>query len=560
MSLRPFFSPNVSTSKGNEKSEVQEVRERILRYVMLFIAGACIGGYLFLGISALTQGNILPFFIYSILTVIVVYFALSRRISFKVQAYILVLAIYAAGFYAYMSAGLVGDGKLYMLGFTVLTGILLGFVPSILALVLSVLTTAGFGFGMVGGSISVPPQNWMAVSTDATGWLIATIFLGSLGVLTTISLTVLVRSLQSSLKSEKSAAEEAMRQRENLELSEKKATQDVERRILQIRTASEISRFISSLQDSKTLLKAVADQIQQQFNLYYVGIFLVDINQFAVLGFGTGEAGQKMMAAGHRLQIGGSSMIGWCIANRESRIALDVGSEAVRFNNPYLPETHSELALPIVSRGESLGALTIQSKQTNAFDENDIRILQGIADSLAISLENAKLLERTQQSLEEIRSLNRTYLLQGWTDAVAINGEISYTYENEPRGNVLAGNRIQLPMTLRDQTIGQITLETEQKEIAPDDLEFIEAIVIQTALALENARLIDETQRKALQEATVNRLSAEFSRGLNIDEIISSAMKEISQLPSVSEVSIFLGTPELTAQTDNNGHNLESAA
>jgi GAF domain-containing protein len=361
------------------------------------------------------------------------------------------------------------------------------------------------------------------------------------------------------LKNERSSKEEVIRQKETLEIKVKNATYDSEKRLAQIRTAAEISRSISSQLDSRKLLKEVADQIQQQFNLYYVGVFLADENQFAVLRFGTGDPGQKMMEAGHRLQVGGSSMIGWCIANQKSSIALDVGREAVRFNNPYLPDTHSELALPIISHGESLGALSVQSKQTNAFDENDIRILQGIADSLAISIENTKLLERMQQSLDEIRSLNRTYLLQGWLDSVAINGEISYTFENEMRKSATANNRVKIPMILRDEIIGQITLDIEQKEFSPEELEFIEAISVQTALALENARLIDETQRKALQEATVNRLSAEFSRGLNIDEIISAAIKEISQLPAISEVSIFLGTPEAASLPEYNGYNLESA-
>ncbi|MDD1749158.1 MAG: GAF domain-containing protein [Methanothrix sp.] len=555
-----YLNPEYEPSSANTNDQINAVRRRILRYIMLFIAGACLVGYLILASTAIIQGKISSFLLYSVLTVLVLIIALHRRIPYKISAIFLLAAIYGSGIYAFLSAGLNGDGKLYMLSFTVLTGVLFGLIPTALALTLSILTTAAFGFGMVGGYIPIPPPNWMASSANGTGWLIATVFLTALGVLTTISLAILIRNLQSALKRQNRLYEEKEKDKASLEQQIFQATQDVERRLVQIRTAADIARSISSLQDPGIILQQVVDQVQQQFNLYYVGVFIVDENQNAVLKAGTGEAGQKMIAAGHRLQVGGTSMIGWCIASRQPRIALDVGSEAVRFNNPNLPETRSELALPILSRGESLGAFTIQSTKANAFDENDIKVLSGIADSLAIALENANLYEQTQQSLDEIRSLNQAYLKKGWAETTSSHGDLRFTFENNAAPGNEANNLIQVPMMLRDQVIGQISLETDKPNLSPDDLEFVEAVTVQTALALENARLIDETQRKAYQEETVNRLSVEFSRGLNIDEIVTAAVKELSHLPSVSEVSIYLSAPEVLSASENNGQNLESLA
>lgn len=558
MRLIDYLNPEYEPSPAKTPNQLKAVRQRILRYIMLFIAGACLIGYFFLAASAIIQGNISSLSLYTILTASVLVFALYRRLPYNMRAVFLLAAIYASGIYAFLSAGLTGDGKLYMLSFTVLTGVLFGLVPTILALILSVLTTAAFGFGMVSGYIPIPPPNWMANSGDGTGWLIATVFLTALGALTTVSLIALIGNLQSALRRQNKIFEEKEKDKASLEQRIFQATQDVERRLVQIRTASDIARSISSLQVPEIILQQVVDQIQQRFDLYYVGVFLVDENQDAVLKAGTGDAGQKMIAAGHRLQVGGTSMIGWCIASREPRIALDVGAEAVRFNNPNLPETRSELALPILSRGDPLGAFTIQSKKPNAFDENDIKVLSGIADSLAIALENAILYDQTQQSLEEIRSLNQAYLRQGWAETASSYGNLHFTFENKAAQGNEFNNLIQVPMMLRDQVIGQISLETDRPNLSPDDLEFVEAVTVQTALALENARLIDETQRKAYQEETVSRLSVEFSRGLNIDEIVTAAVKELSHLPAVSEVSIYLGAPESTPAIDNNGHNLES--
>ncbi len=478
----------------------------------------------------------------------------------KILAAALVAAIYGLGLLAFASMGAISDGKLYMLSFAVLTGAFFGLAPGICALTLGLITTAGFDSGFIYQLLPIQPPNLMENLPSGSSWMVSTVMLAVLGAVSTLFTVSLINNLKMTIKRRRKLYEENERKTAQLEQQIIEATEDADRRLIQIRTASDIARSISSLQDPKLILQQVVDQIQQQFNLYYVGVFLVDESQNAVLKAGTGPAGQKMIASGHQLQVGGTSMIGWCIANRQPRIALDVGKEPVRFNNPHLPETHSELALPILSRGESLGALTIQSTRPNAFDENDIRVLQGITDSLAIALENAILFEKTEQSLEEIRSLNQAYLRQGWTEAAAFNGDIQYIYENKKSKNENPANLIQVPMILRDQVIGQISLETDKPSLSPDDLEFVEAVTTQTALALENARLIDETQRKAFQEETISHLSVEFSRGLNIEGIISNAVKELSRLPAVSEVSIYLGAPEIVPDVGNNGHTPESAS
>ncbi len=483
-----------------------------------------------------------------------------RTTSSKILLSILTAAMYGVGILSFFSMGSIGDGKLYMLSFAVLTSAFFGMAAGIAALSLGLITTAGFESGIIFRILSIQPHNWLGFLPSGSDWIVASAMLAVLGAAIVLVIATLIKNLKITIKKHHKIYEETERKTARLEQEIVEATENAERRLIQIRTAADIARSISSLKDPTTILQQVVDQIQLRFSLYYVGVFLVDESQNAVLKAGTGQAGQKMIAAGHQLQVGGTSMIGWCIANRQPRIALDVGKEPVRFNNPALPETRSELALPILSRGESLGALTIQSTEPGAFDENDIRVLQGITDSLAIALENAILFEKTQQSLEEIRSLNQAYLRQGWTDAAAFHGEIQYTFENKNINNENAANLIQVPMILRDQVIGQISLETDIPNLSPEDLEFVEAVTTQTAIALENARLIDETQRKAFQEETVSHLSAEFSRGVNIEEIITNAVKELSRLPAVSEVSIFLGAPENVPDVGNNGHHVESAA
>ena len=142
-----------------------------------------------------------------------------------------------------------------------------------------------------------------------------------------------------------------------------------------------------------------------------------------------------MVAAGHRLKVGGDSMIGWAAANLQPRIALDINREdgltsVVRFNNPYLPDTRSELALPIISKQAVLGALTIQSTIEAAFDQDDITVLQSIASSLANAIENARLFAQIQTNLNEISILHRQYLRREWIQVLETQGPQEYCFNS----------------------------------------------------------------------------------------------------------------------------------
>ena len=414
------------------------------------------------------------------------------------------------------------------------------------------------------GYIVIPPfTDFMGNSSVLKNWII---YIASFFVVIIIAGTgqiVLSNGVNTILRRLNELANDLVKERESLEKRVEERTVDVQHRLVQIRTAAAISRSISSVLDTQSLLQQVVDLIHDQLGLYYVGVFMLDENsQFAVLRSGTGEAGKNMIAAGHRLPVGGTSMIGQATVTRQPRIALDVGSEPAHFNNPNLPLTRSELALPIIGRAQVLGALTIQSDQPDAFDENDILILQGIADSLATALENSSLFQQTQENLEEIRSLNRTFIQQEWSEAISNLGNLAYTYESLiPEKETSPGQMTEIPIMLREQEIGHLMIETETGSLSSEESNFIDAVVTQTALALENARLLGETQRRALQEQKVNQVSASFSRSMNIEDILKAAVRELGQLPSVAEVSIKLVPPEepdLAKHAGGNGRNQES--
>jgi len=182
----------------------------------------------------------------------------------------------------------------------------------------------------------------------------------------------------------------------------------LQRRAIQLEASAEVSRSIISIFNVDELLRRAVNLIRDRFGFYHAGIFLMDeTGEWAVLREATGEAGAQMKARGHRLQVGETSMVGWTALHRRPRIALDVGEDAVHFANPLLPYTRSEMTLPLMVGGRLLGVLDVQSTEEAAFDEDDIRTLQSMADQLAIAIENARRLSETAALLEATSPIYR---------------------------------------------------------------------------------------------------------------------------------------------------------
>ncbi|MBI3162521.1 MAG: response regulator [Chloroflexi bacterium] len=177
----------------------------------------------------------------------------------------------------------------------------------------------------------------------------------------------------------------------------------LERRHKLLETAARVGQMVTSILDLDDLLKYTVDIICSEFNFYYSGIFLVAENgQWAVLRAGYANAGRQMLAENYRLPVDEKSMIGKSILKQEAQIALDVAGEESRFKNPFLPNTRSEMALPLIVQSQALGSLTVQSDQLNAFTEEDITSLQAMADQVAIAINNAQLMFKLEAATAEI--------------------------------------------------------------------------------------------------------------------------------------------------------------
>ncbi|MBN1146549.1 MAG: GAF domain-containing protein [Anaerolineales bacterium] len=217
-------------------------------------------------------------------------------------------------------------------------------------------------------------------------------------------------------------------------------TRDLERRSTQFRIAAEIARDTTAVQgaaavvDVGQLLKNSVDQIRQRFDFYHVGIFLVgegaDSN-YAVLRAATGEAGQVMLQRGHKLRVGRVGIVGAVTGSGRPRVALNVDEDAAHFKNPLLPETRAEMALPMRVGEQVIGALDVQSRQPRAFDEDDITILQTIADQLAVAIQNAHLIQELNQTVAELEQAYGRFTQKSWSSFIhGRQGVSGYAYRS----------------------------------------------------------------------------------------------------------------------------------
>ncbi|NMC85781.1 MAG: GAF domain-containing protein [Anaerolineaceae bacterium] len=539
------LSPLQAPASVDPEDKLKLWQERILQ--TLFLVGGLFGlVFTLLFVASSFRNHTYAIFISAIgLMVISLTFFALRKLSYWVRSIVALAIIFVVANLVYFNSGWTGISILLLLLFSFLSTTLLYTTPSRIGLFLSLTTLlvwATLRFTNIVQGVG------LAFTVNSLGIDLLIVLL------TGITINLVIASIKSRYLEINSLNRSLREEKDTLTQKMDEQTSILERRVTQLKTAAEITKSISSIVDPQLLIRQVSDAVRERFALYYVGVFLIDpMKEFAVLQYGTGEAGRKMMANRHRLAVGGYSMIGWTTHTRKARIALDIGAEAVHFDNPLLPETRSELALPIATTANIYGAMTIQSEKQGAFDENDILVLQSIADNLAIALENNSSFEKTQKTLEEIRVLNKAFVQQAWGEALAVHGDLEAEFENSQLESGAGSTRsVQVPLYLRDEVIGQIDLEVVGDTLDAQQMEFLESISSQTSSALENARLIDESQRTASRQQKLNELSEQFSRALTIEDILKTAVQEFGHLPSVSEATISLLPPEETNLGKNN--------
>jgi GAF domain-containing protein len=292
----------------------------------------------------------------------------------------------------------------------------------------------------------------------------------------------------------------------------------------------------------------VAHLVADQFEFYHTGIFLInESGNQVVLQAASSEGGRRMIERGHSFSVGAQGIVGYVAAQKKPRIALDVGTDAVFFNNPDLPLTRSEAAIPLMIRDKVLGVLDIQSDKPHAFSIDDIDVFQTLSDQIAIAIENARLLDETQAAIVQLEALTSLRTQEAWSKKLREQGR-AFTYTplglRAAKASQNSENTISAPIILRGRKIGMISIARKgDKKWSRLDAGLLEEVAGQVGLAVDNIRLLEDATQRARQERTVGKLATHFSQSLDLDTLLQTAARELGQLPDVAEVSVLLGQP-----------------
>lgn len=450
-----------------------------------------------------------------------------------------------------------------------------------LALLASIIVSLQAGVIVIATSIAML---WVLAVMEANGYITPNLNAGPFNFTLTLSVNFIIiavliyfstNSLREALK-RANKSEEGLRESnkelqeltQNLEQRVEERTKELRGRTEQFEGIADVARSIASIQEMDQLLPAITKLISERFGFYHVGIFLLDNNkEFALLQAANGEGGSRMLARGHRLRVGQQGIVGYVSLHGTARIALDVGEEAVYFNNPDLPETHSEVALPLKFGHETIGALDIQSTETNAFSQEDVDLFSVLADQVSVAIQNARSLEQAQRALHEVEVASRQLTGQAWSGYSESIRSRGYRYDGikpEPlkktSKTVDEQEAFTLPVQLRGQTIGRLKLKSADasRKWTEDELAIIESTAERVAIAMDSARLLDEAQKRATRETFLSELAAKLGTSFQLDSILRDTVEELGQALKGSTVTFQLVNPSAPPTLGDNHDSSES--
>ncbi len=368
------------------------------------------------------------------------------------------------------------------------------------------------------------------------------------------------------------------------------------RLLAQLRATAQVGQAATSVLDLNELLIRTVDNIRASFGFYHVQVFLLDDDRrYADLAASTGEAGRELLRRNHRLAVGSQSIIGRTTLTGEPTLTIDTTGDPLHRKNDLLPETRSELALPLVVGDQLLGALDVQSTRPDAFAQEDIDSLQVMASQVSIAIRNAQLFEgqkrasvenrrlflEAETNLREIQRLNQRLTGGAWDEYVRTrkHGVLGVTFNNGEldedagwtrsltqaikKGRPLVTQRdgrrvVTVPVELRGQILGAIEVELPADAPQSEVVETVQAVSSRLALNLDNARLFEDAQRAAQQELEVNTITARMQSITDVDELLRTTLSELARALNAGSASVRFGALQSgsngRAAIYNNGH------
>jgi GAF domain-containing protein len=358
---------------------------------------------------------------------------------------------------------------------------------------------------------------------------------------------------------------------EALETQVEERTREARRFEDQLQAIQDLNRVIVLSPNLQELLEHATELVAQRFGAYRAGIFLMDTaREWLVL-----EASWGLREVeGLQLRVGEEGIVGRAAVLRDVYAVMDVTEDAHYLAIPELAASRSAVAVPIMRQSEVLGVLLAESQAVAAFGEERVQVLTAVANVLAVAIENARRIGELEASVERLSRYEQQDLLAQWRQSLSREGgRLRYLYdrvqvaslqESEIGRSVStfvsgegAGTKMKelttfaqdgshylvAPVKVRGQVLGRFVFESD-KAWGEGQIEVVDAVVTQLGLALENARLLEDTRRRALFEQTAGEASAHIRSQVEIESVLEEALKELSQLLGADRASARVSLAE----------------
>ncbi|MEK6753344.1 MAG: GAF domain-containing protein [Chloroflexota bacterium] len=320
-------------------------------------------------------------------------------------------------------------------------------------------------------------------------------------------------------------------------------------RASQFESIAHISRTISSTQTLDALLPQITETISERLGFYHVGIFLLDARkEYAILVAANSSGGKRMLARSHRLHVGETGIVGNVTKTGQPRLALDVGHDAVFFNNPDLPETRSEIALPLRIGSNTFGAIDVQSTKSKAFTQEDVNILSTLSELVGIAIQNARSYQESREALAQAEIVSSQLSEQQWSRFLSRQTIGGYHFDGieakqlkpSSQDGTAHAQSLTIPLTLRGTRIGTLKLNaTDPNRVwTEEEIALAHATAERTALAIENARLLQDAQKRAAKERTIGEISSKIGSLVNLENIVQTTIQELGSTLPGTEIAI----------------------
>ena len=528
-------------------------------------------------------GSHIPYFAAYIILLVVTFL---RQLPWKLRAGVPVGLFYAVGIASTLNRGVLGPADLYLVVAPLVVAVLFGHREGAISALGSALLYGGLAFAQNRGWLQPDPALLYNLADPSSVYNLVVSFI----MLAAVAALMLWRSrsgLIGALRdAEERRAETALSQALLRERAEELADTNVllEKRSLQLETASELAHSAVAELDLGEWMQQAVDLICQRFDLYHVGLYLLDEDgSRAVMMAGTGDTGRQMLAQDFGCQVGGGSAIGRSVAEAQPYIAREA-SDAVgqpgygvgRVTDfgeirSLLPLTRSEIALPLQSHGQMLGALDAHSTVQGAFPEEEIAALHTLADQMAVAIHDAKLFIELRQRLQELEAAQRLYVRKQFADFAARQGA-PFHQRTRPGTtplvdavppeveNAMAQGKMVVqpgtgdgakeaalvaPIQLRGEIIGALGLQeiADGRSWTQDEIALVEAVADQMALAIENIRLLDETRQRAQRDRLIADITAQVRASMDVERILQTAVRGLGTALGTNRAYIRLSAP-----------------